>query len=80
MKRTTESTRDEIRNQAEAIRRIMQGASISDLEIIAKYACEWRKIINEFERDIGRVPTADDIIWITGVHHRSDPTKTTPAL
>jgi len=47
--------------QAEAFRR-MQG---DELELISLYAADFREIITEFESSHdGRVPSADDLLWI----------------
>lgn len=65
--------RTEILVQATVIDRIATATGQRDLEIIATYAPEWRQTINEVEREKGRVPTPDEIIWITGVNHRRNP-------
>lgn len=57
----TMKTWSENRAQAEAFRR-MHG---NVLELIAQYGADFRQIINEFELAYeGRIPTADDLIWI----------------
>jgi hypothetical protein len=35
-----------------------------ELELISLYAADFRQIIADFESTHGRVPTADDLIWI----------------
>ena len=50
----------ENRAQAEAFRR-MAG---NELELIRLYASDFRQIITDFEVNYGRVPTADDLLWI----------------
>lgn len=57
--------------QVEAFRR-MQG---NKLELIGVYAADFRQIINEFERSQGRVPSADDLLWIESQHRGHDITK-----
>jgi hypothetical protein len=59
MKKTNHS-REEILAQAEAFSR-MTG---NELELINLYAEDFRRIITDFERIHGRVPTADDLLWI----------------
>ena len=55
------SIKAENRAQAEAFRR-MQG---DELELISLYAADFREIITEFESSHdGRVPSADDLLWI----------------
>ncbi len=53
-------TREEILAQAEAFSR-MNG---NELDLIRAYAEDFRDIISEFEAKHGRVPTADDLLWI----------------
>ena len=53
-------TKEEIQAQAEAFRR-MNG---NELELISLYAADFRQIITDFESTHGRVPTADDLLWI----------------
>lgn len=76
MMRTKQMQQSEIFEQALAIARVASGTSADELAIIAKYATEWRNIITDFERELGRAPTSDEIIWVTGVHHNYDPTTT----
>lgn len=57
--------------QAEAFLR-MQG---NELELITLYAADFREIILEFEREHGRVPTADDLLWIESQHQGRDITQ-----
>lgn len=54
-------TREENWAQAEALSRI----NGDELRSIERYAADFRRIINDFERSIGRVPSADDLLWIT---------------
>ena len=62
----------ENRAQLEAFSR-MKG---SLLEIIDVYAVDFRTIIREFKlAHEGRVPTADDLIWIASEHQGGDITK-----
>ncbi len=56
------NTKAENWTQAEAFRR-MHG---DELELIRIYAHDFRQVITEFERSHnGRVPTADELIWLT---------------
>jgi hypothetical protein len=66
-------TRTKIENwvQAEAFRR-MRG---NELELIWVYAADFRQIINEFEVTFGRVPSADDLIWIESQRQGRDITR-----
>lgn len=50
----------ENRAQVEAFRR-MAG---NELELITLYAADFRQIIKDFEVTYGRVPSADDLLWI----------------
>ena len=55
------NTKQENLAQAEAFRRI----SGNELDLITLYAADFRKIITDFEcNHDGRVPTADDLLWI----------------
>lgn len=53
-------TKEENRAQAEAFRRIKG----DELQTIELYAADFRRIIDEFERTNGQVPTADDLLLI----------------
>lgn len=64
-------TRDENLVQAEAFRR-MKG---NELELIQEYAGDFRDIITEFESRFGRVPTADDLLWIESQRNGRDITQ-----
>jgi hypothetical protein len=64
-------TREENQAQAEAFRR-MNG---SEMELIQVYAEDFRHIINEFEQSQGRVPTADDLLWLESQRRGRDVTK-----
>jgi hypothetical protein len=63
--------REENRAQAEAFRR-MNG---NELDLIGVYAEDFRNIITEFESHFGRVPTADDLIWIESQRQGHDITE-----
>ena len=63
--------KDENRAQAEAFRR-MHG---NELELIKVYAADFRQIITEFELKTGRVPTADDLLWLESEHQGRDITQ-----
>lgn len=62
------NTKAENRNQVEAFRR-MKG---NELELIALYASNFRKIITDFASTYDRVPSADDLIWIESQHRGRD--------
>ena len=53
-------TKAENINQAEAFSRL----SGDTIENIWKYGADFRAIIEDFEANFGRVPTADDLLWI----------------
>lgn len=59
--------------QAEAFRR-MQG---DELKLIPRYAADFRKIIIDFESSLGKVPSADDLLWIESERQGHDITKAT---
>lgn len=63
--------REENQAQAEAFSR-MQG---NELELIGVYAEDFRAIISEFEAKYGRVPTADDLLWIESQRQGHDITE-----
>ncbi|HSR88640.1 MAG TPA: hypothetical protein VLL07_06770 [Pontiella sp.] len=63
--------REENRAQAEAFRR-MNG---NELDLIRVYAEDFRDIITEFESRFGRVPTADDLLWIESQRQGYDITE-----
>ncbi|MDZ8119686.1 hypothetical protein [Pontiella agarivorans] len=54
------NTMTENRVQAEAFLR-MHG---NELKLIELYAADFRRIITDFETAYGRIPTADDLLWI----------------
>lgn len=63
------NTQAENRTQAEAFRR-MPG---DELELIRVYAADFRQIITEFELSHdGRVPSADELIWLTSERRGRD--------
>ena len=68
---STNHTKEEILAQAEALRR-MNG---DELELINAHAADFREIITEFERRFGRVPTADDLLWIASERNGRDITR-----
>ena len=63
--------KEENRVQVEAFRR-MHG---NELDLIGVYAKDFRNIISEFETRFGRVPTADDLIWIESQRQGHDITE-----
>jgi len=64
-------TKEENLAQAEAFSRM----SGNELELIKEYAADFREIIVEFERRYGRVPTADDLLWIESERNGRDITR-----
>ena len=65
-------TKEENWAQAEAFRRM----SGNELELIRVYAKDFRDIITEFESSHnGRVPSADDLLWIESQRQGHDITK-----
>jgi len=64
-------TKEENQIQAEAFQR-MQG---NELELISRYAADFREIIDDFEATNGRVPTADDLLWLESQHQERDITQ-----
>ena len=57
--------------QAEALRRL----NGNELELIQTHAADFRQIINDFERIHGRVPSADDLIWVVSERTGRDITQ-----
>lgn len=45
------------------------------LDLINKYAVEFREIIESFKRKNGRPPTGEEILWIASQHAGRDLTK-----
>jgi len=68
---TKKHVKEENRVQAEAFRR-MNG---NELELIGVYAEDFRDIISEFEARFGRVPTADDLLWVESQRQGHDITE-----
>lgn len=68
-----EQKRDELLNQAEAMRRILNSTSLTELEVIERYAKMWREIINHFELEVQRCATVDELIWISGINTNHNP-------
>ena len=66
------NTKAENLAQAEAFRR-MKG---NDLELISRYASDFREIINQFEdAHQGSPPSADDLLWIESERRGYDITR-----
>jgi hypothetical protein len=62
-------TKEENLAQLEAFQR-MKG---NKLELISRYAADFRKIITDFEfTHDGRAPSADDLIWIESENEGHD--------
>lgn len=59
--------------QAKAFRKLGGDKNDVIMELIKKYGSEFRSIIDEFEQVLGRIPSADDLIWVAGVHTKQDP-------
>jgi hypothetical protein len=59
--------------QAEVLRILSGGDNSIVMKLIDRVSSEVRTIITEFEKQNGRIPEADEIIWITGEHHKLDP-------
>ena len=58
--------------QLEAFQRM----SGNELELISMYAADFRKIITDYEfTHDGRVPSADDLLWIESEHAGHDITQ-----
>jgi hypothetical protein len=70
---TTCTHRAEIRLQAAVLYELSGGDNPIVIKLIDKLAPELREIINGFEIKENRLPTADEIIWIVGEHHKLDP-------
>lgn len=70
-----ESTKDEIWNQMYAFKDLMgkKGGFKLEKALIDLYGAEFRKIIDEFKKLNKGTPTADQLIWIAGVHTKKDP-------
>lgn len=66
-----QNTKEENRSQAEAFRR-MPG---NEQELIQVYAADFRDIISEFEAAHGRVPTADELLWLESQRQGRDITQ-----
>ena len=65
------NTKAENQSQAEAFRRM----SGDELDLISIYAADFRQIITEFDLLQGRVPSADDLLWIESQHRGYDITR-----
>ena len=63
--------KEENQAQAEAFRRI-QG---HELEMIPMYGEDFRQIISDFEFHFGRVPTADELLWVASERNGRDITR-----
>jgi vesicle coat complex subunit len=59
--------------QASVLRILSGGDNDIVMKLIYKLSAELRTIITGFEQRDGRLPTADEIIWIIGEHHKVDP-------
>ena len=71
-KMKTTTTKAENRSQAEAFRRM----SGNELNLITLYAADFRRIITEFEfTHNGKVPSADDLLWLESQRQGRDITQ-----
>ena len=59
--------------QASVLKILSGGDNDIVMKLIDKISVELRAIITDFEKRDGRLPTADEIIWIIGEHHKVDP-------
>lgn len=68
-------TSDEHIIQGTAFAKLMGNLRTADLELalIDKFGAEFRGIINDFKHRYRSLPSADDLIWIAGVHAGKDP-------
>lgn len=64
---------EETRLQANVLRILSGGDNDIVMKLIDKISAEVRAIITDFEMQDDRLPTADEIIWIIGEHHKIDP-------
>lgn len=64
---------EETQVQAKVLRTLSGGDNAIVMKLIDKISPEIRTIIIDFEKQDGRLPTADEIIWIIGEHHKLDP-------
>ncbi|MBI9020887.1 MAG: hypothetical protein JEZ10_06510 [Verrucomicrobia bacterium] len=63
----------ETRLQASVLMALSGGDNAVVMMLIDKISPEVRAIITDFEKRDNRLPTADEIIWILGEHHRLNP-------
>ena len=63
----------ETRLQAGVLRELSGGDNTIVMKLIDKISPELREIITDFETKDGRLPSADEMIWIIGEHHKLDP-------
>lgn len=73
MKRTSETTKKEIVEQAKVLKELSGGDETMVVIIIGKIAPEMRDILNHLEALYDRPPTSSEIIWEIGVRHGFDP-------
>ena len=70
---TTQTQRDEIACQIEAIKALHPASSEMQIWIVDHFAEMWREIIESFEAHLGRVPSASDLLWVLGERLQADP-------
>jgi hypothetical protein len=64
---------EETRLQAAVLTTLSGGDNTIVMQLIDRISPELRSIITSFEERDHRLPTADEIIWILGEHHRLNP-------
>lgn len=64
---------EETQVQARVLKTLSGGDNNIVMKLIDKISPEIRAIITDFEQKDHRIPTADEIIWIIGEHHKLDP-------
>ena len=70
----------EIFVQGTALRMLSKGRDDVVMKLIEIYGTDFRDIINDFQSRLGRLPTADDLIWVAGVKTGKDPRKVAKML
>ena len=79
-----ESPRTTVRHgqkaQIEALRMLSNGDDSIVTILMAVFGRPFRDIIDEYEVKLGREPTAEDLIWITGDHWHEDPREVVASI
>lgn len=68
-----EAVRDEIINQGKALSVLAGGDKKLVTALIRVFGADFRRTITEFKQLFKGTPTADQLIWIAGVHFNKDP-------